>query len=62
MRYMNGMCGFLIESSVLYQRLFALQAVKYPHQATTGSGLENQQGRLDSDFRPGVEEFRASSS
>jgi hypothetical protein len=31
-------------------------------KAFIGSGLENQQGRLDFDFRPGAEEFRASSS
>ena len=30
--------------------------------ASRGSGMENHQGRLDPDSRPGAEEFRASSS
>jgi hypothetical protein len=42
--------------------LFGLPVVKHPQQGSKGSGMENHQGRLDPDSRPGAEEFRASSS
>jgi hypothetical protein len=42
--------------------LFGLPVAKHPQQAFKGGGMENQQGRLDFDFHPGAEEFRASSS
>ena len=54
--------GSVLVSSALYQTPFGLQVVKLPQQASTVSGMENHQGRLDPDSRPGAEEFRASSS
>src|SRR5260370_40849870 len=63
---MQGMnyriCGSVLASSALYQNTFVLPVVKHPQQASRGSGMENHQGRLDPDSRPGAEEFRASSS
>ena len=44
------------------QSLFGLPVVKHRQQISTGSGLESHQERLDTDSRPGAEEFRASSS
>ena len=44
------------------QSLFGLPVVKHTQQASRGSGMENHQGRLDPDSRPGAEKFRASSS
>ena len=63
---MQGMnykiCGSVLVSSALYQTPFGLQVIKLPQQASRGSGMENHQGWLDPDSRPGAEESRASSS
>jgi len=63
---MQGMnykiCGSVLTSRALYQTPLGLRVVKHPQQASTGSGMENHQGRLDPDARPGAEECRASST
>jgi hypothetical protein len=63
---MQGMnyriCGSVLASSALYQTPFGLPVVKHAQQASRGIGMENHQGRLDTDPRPRAEEFRASSS
>jgi hypothetical protein len=62
---MQGMnyriCGSVLASSAMYQTAFGLPAAKHAQQAFRGSGMENRQGWLDPDFRPGAEKFRASS-
>jgi hypothetical protein len=63
MQAMNyRICGSVLASSVLYQTAFGLPVVEHAQQASTGSGMENRQGQLDPDSRPGGEKFRASSS
>ena len=55
----SRMCGSVRACAVVHT---GLPEVKDAQQASRGSGMENHQGRLDPDSRPGAEEFRASSS
>ena len=54
--------GSALASRALCKTASGLPVVKHAHQTSRGSGMENRQGRIDSDSRPQVEEFRASSS
>ena len=50
MQAMNyRICGSVLASRALYKTPFGLPVVKYAQQASTRSGMENHQGRLDPD-------------